>query len=178
MALYFVTNNKNKYLEIKKSIPRIKQLEINLPEIQEIDARTVLETKLLEAFKYQNTEFIVEDTSLYLDCLNGLPGPLIKWFLKAIGNEGIFNIVKKMGDVKAKAQSMIGYAKSPNEIYYFDGTIYGEIVNPSGNRGFGWDSIFRPDGYHQAFAEMDSYHKNFISMRRIAVDKLIKFLDG
>jgi len=44
-----------------------------LPELQEIDARKIIEAKLIEARKYHDGEFIVEDTSLYLNCLNGLP---------------------------------------------------------------------------------------------------------
>ncbi len=73
MEIYFITGNKNKFEEAKSVIPELQQLDIDLPEIQEIDAKTIIKAKLAEAFRYKQSEFIVEDTSLYLDCLNGLP---------------------------------------------------------------------------------------------------------
>ena len=91
MELYFITGNKNKFAEVKAIIPNVKQLDIDLPEIQEIDAKNIIRAKLLEALRHKQVEFIVEDTSLHFDCLNGLSGPLIKWFLKIIENDGLFN---------------------------------------------------------------------------------------
>ena len=177
MSLYFITGNKDKFAEVKAILPDVKQLNIKLREIQEIDARKIIKAKLLEAFKYRKAEFIVEDTSLYLECLNGLPGPLVKWFLKAIGNEGLFNIVKKLGNNRAEAKTIIGYAKNPKKIYYFEGSIKGKIISPRGKFGFGWDPIFQPDGFSKSFAELTQEEKNKISMRRIALEKLKKFIE-
>ena len=154
MELYFITGNKNKFAEVKAIIPNVKRLDIDLPEIQEIDAKEIIKAKLLEALNHKKAEFIVEDTSLYFDCLNGLPGPLIKWFLKIIGNDGLFNIVEKLGNNKAEAKTIIGYAKNPDEIYYFEGSIKGRIVSPAGKSGFGWDPIFQPEGFSKNFAEL------------------------
>ena len=88
MALYFITGNKGKLVEVQEIISSVEQLDIDLPEIQDIDAQEIIRAKLEEAQKHHQGQFIVEDTSLYLDCLNGLPGPLIKWFMKTIGNDG------------------------------------------------------------------------------------------
>jgi len=96
MKLYFITGNKDKFEEVGSILTNIEQLDIDLPEIQEIDAKVIIKTKLLQALNHKEAEFILEDTSLYLDCLNGLPGPLIKWFMKTIGNEGLFNIIEKL----------------------------------------------------------------------------------
>ena len=85
MALYFVTGNKNKFLEAKSVIKDLRQLDVELPEIQEINPKIIIKEKLLEALEHKDLELIVEDTSLYMDCLNGLPGPLIKWFMVKIG---------------------------------------------------------------------------------------------
>ena len=84
MSLYFITGNKNKFEEVKSILPEIEQLDVDLPEIQDIDAQNIIRFKLLEALRHHAGEFIVEDTSLYFDCLKGLPGPLIKWFLETI----------------------------------------------------------------------------------------------
>src|SRR3989344_9423933 len=98
MPLYFITGNKNKFAEVKSVLSDIEQLDMDLPEIQDFDPHKVVRAKLIEALKHKDGEFIVEDTSLYLDCLGGLPGPLIKWFMKTIGNEGLCNLAEKLGN--------------------------------------------------------------------------------
>src|SRR3990167_2155690 len=159
MTLYFITGNRHKFNEVKSFFPEVRQLDIDLPEIQEIDAKEVVKAKLTEAFKHAKGEFIIEDTSLYLNCLKGLPGPLIKWFLKTIGNEGLANLAKKLGDNKAEAKTIIGNAKNQDEIEFFEGSIPGKIVAQTGISGFGWDPIFQPDGFDKTFAEMTTEEK-------------------
>ena len=178
MKLYFITGNKNKLEEVKSILPGVEQLDIDLPEIQEIDAKEIIRKKLEEALNHATGEFIVEDTSLYLDCLNGLPGPLIKWFMKTIGNSGLSNLAEKLGNDRARAVTMIGYARSHEEIYFFEGEVLGRIVPARGPDNFGWDPIFLPDGYDTTFAEMGKEEKNKISMRRHATIKLKDFLES
>lgn len=176
MSLYFITGNKGKLEEVKAIIPEVEQLDIDLPEVQGIDPHEIIKTKLIEATKEYEGSFIVEDTSLYLECLNGLPGPLIKWFIKAMGNEGLWNITEKLGNPKAEAKVIIGYAKSKDVISFYEGCLQGTIVKPRGDNGFGWDPIFQPEGYTKTFAEMTQEEKNEISMRRVAVNKLKEVL--
>ncbi len=176
MSLYFITGNKNKFQEAQKIIPNIKQLNIDLPEIQEINPRKIIEAKLKEALKNYKGEFIVEDTSLYFDCLNNLPGPLIKWFLKSIGNQGLFEITEKFQNNKARAETMIGYCNNEEEIHYFSGILEGEICFPQ-KKSFGWDPIFKPKKLNKSFAEMNLEEKNKISMRAQAFLKLKNFLN-
>ncbi len=178
MTLYFITGNKNKFEEVKSILPQVEQINIDLPEIQDIDAKEIIKAKLLEALNHREAEFIVEDTSLCFDCLNGLPGPLIKWFMKTIGIEGLSNITKNLGNNKAEAKTIVGYAKSQDEIYFFEGSIKGKIISPRGSSGFGWDPIFQPDGFSRNFAEMSREEKNSISMRRIALNKLKEFIES
>ncbi len=174
--LYFLTGNKNKLREVQAILPQVAQLDIDLPEIQEIDTQVIIREKLQAASAHAEGEFIVEDTSLSLECLHGLPGPLIKWFLKSLGNEGLAEIAGKLGNDKAVAQTIFGYAKSRNEIHFFDSELAGKIVSPRGENGFGWDPIFQPEGYEKTFAEMSLEEKNSLSMRRKALSHLRKFL--
>lgn len=176
MTTYFITGNKNKFEEAQSILQNVKQLDIDLPEIQDVDANKVVKAKLLEALNHKKGNFIVEDTSLYLDCLNNLPGPLIKWFIKRIGSEGLCNITKKLGDNRARAKTIFGYAKNTKDIYFFEGAVKGKIVPPKGKSGFGWDAIFKPEKASKSFAEMDIAEKNAFSMRRIALNKLKKFM--
>ena len=177
LMLYFITGNKNKFEEVADILPEVEQLDIDLPEIQEINPHEIIKAKLQEAFKHASGEFIVEDTSLYFDCLNGLPGPLIKWFMKTIGNKGLADLADKFKNDKAQAKTMIGYARSIDDIQFFEGVVEGKIVQPQEASGFGWDPIFIPDGYTKTFAEMDKSEKNEISMRRMALNKLSEFLN-
>ncbi|MEI7719202.1 MAG: non-canonical purine NTP pyrophosphatase [archaeon] len=190
--LYFITGNKNKFAEVKAIIPEIEQLEIDLDEIQETDAYAIIKHKMKEALKHHSGPFIIEDTSLYIKSLNDLPGPLIKWFMQKLGSEGIWRISdsKKLGKDKiseltensnenlAEAKTIIGYAKNANEVHFFEGSIKGEIVKPTGETNFGWDPIFKPKGYYKTFQQMTKEEKNKISMRKIAAQKLKDFLDS
>lgn len=172
--LFFITGNKGKYEEVKSILGNVEQLEMDLPEIQSINAHEIIKAKLLEAKKHGKGEYIVEDTSLYMDCLNGLPGPLIKWFLKTVGNDGLYKIADKMDDYGAEALTIVGYVKG-GEIYFFEGSVKGKITEPKGT-GFGWDPIFKPDGFEKTFGEMTKEEKNGISMRRKALNKLKDFI--
>lgn len=174
MPLYFITGSRHKFAEIKDVITDIEQVDIDLDELQDIDPKKIIDHKLKEAFKHHSGPFIVEDTSLYLDCLNGLPGPLIKWFIKTVGRDGLVGITQKFNNAKATARTIIGYAKSKNELHFFEGEIHGKIVAPRGENGFGWDPIFQPEGHDKTFAEMPV--KN-MSMRRLATQKLREFLE-
>ena len=173
--LYFITSNKEKLKEAKEFIPEIEIFDINLIEIQSFDPYEIIEHKLKEAQKHHKGKFLVEDTSLYLEGMNGLPGPLIKFFLKSIELDGIIKLTKEFGN-KAIAKCIIGY-NNGEEIKYFEGIIKGKIVVSKGENGFGWDKIFMPEGHFKTFAEMSLEEKNKISHRREAFGKLKEYLD-
>ena len=60
---------------------------------------------------------------------------------------------------------------------FFEGKISGVIAHePRGEGGFGYDSIFVPDGYEKTFAELSAEQKNQISHRAIAVKKFADFI--
>lgn len=172
-----ITGNKSKYQEMARFIPGLKVIDFDLPEIQEVDAHKVIVAKLTAAQKHAKHNYIVEDTSLYLDCLNGLPGPLIKWFQATIGIEGIADLAQKYNNTKASAKTVIGYMSVTGEMKYFEGVSHGNIVMPRGESGFGWDPIFQPQGYTVTHARMTHQQKAAVSMRKIAARKLAEYLN-
>ncbi len=174
--IYFITGNEKKFSEMKAMLPELAQLDIDLPEIQELDPHAIIRAKLEAALRHHDGEFIVEDTSVSMECLNGLPGPFIKWFSMSLGIEGLATIAKKLENDRASTTVVIGYAKSAANIQFFDGVANGRIVPPRGERGFAWDPIFQPDGYDQTYAEMGPEEKNKISARRIAAERLKEYL--
>ena len=171
--MHFITGNPGKFAEGKAVIPSLEQIDLDLVEIQEIDARQVIDHKLREASRKRGGTLIVEDTSLHIDALGGLPGPLVKWFLNTIGCLGIYNLV---GETSARAVCMLGLLSS-GSIAFFEGKVEGHIVSPAGGGGFGFDSIFRPDGEARTFAEMSLDEKRTFSMRESAFLKLRDFLE-
>ncbi|MDB5189125.1 MAG: hypothetical protein JWL82_82 [Parcubacteria group bacterium] len=175
--IYFITGNKNKFDEVKSMLPvEIEQLVVNLPEIQDLDPQVIIRAKLDAAFEHQDGPFIVEDTSLMLDALNGLPGPFIKWFERTVTNEGLAEIAKNQGKSHAVAKVSIGFARNKDSIEFYEGVLEGDIVDPRGENGFGWDIIFQPKGHDRTLAEMTQEEKNSLSMRTLAVRKLAEAL--
>src|SRR3989344_8485655 len=165
MSIYLITGNKGKLAEVQSILGNVEALDIDLPEIQSLDAHEIIKAKLEEAQKHQTGEFIVEDTSLYFQVLKGLPGPLIKWFMKTIGNEGLYKIAESFGNSSAEAKRIIVYSDAQGNISFFEGNIKGTIVSPRGE-GFGWDPIFQPEGYPKTFGELPPEAKNSFSMRK------------
>ncbi len=173
-----VTSNNKKYEEIKTALLPLKsqQVSIELDEIQELDSIKIINHKILQAAKHLKSEFIVEDSLLYLSCLNNkLPGPFVKWFEKVFKLNEIYNLCSKLGNFNANAVSVIGYYKQ-GEIKIFRGASSGQVVKPKGSKDFGYGAIFQPLGYNQTYGQMDRSTKFKISHRAKAVLKLKKYL--
>ena len=100
MKIYYVTGNPNKLREAQKIIPSLNGLTCELTEIQSLEPHEIIKYKLEEARKkFPGKNLIVDDTSLYFECLNSqLPGPYIKWFLKVLKPEGLAKLVNLYGN--------------------------------------------------------------------------------
>ncbi len=180
----FITGNSIKFAEASKFIPGLLQLDINLPEVQELDSKKVIEEKLREGFrhceasKHCGGRFVVEDTSFHLPILGGMPGPLIKWFLQALTAKGLADLAHKLEDTRAYARCIVAYRDISSGTQYFDEVLAGKIVHPRGESSFGWDPIFQPDGFDKTYGEMTLEEKNSISMRANAFKKLSQYLES
>jgi len=175
MTLYFITGNPGKLKEVQTIIPEVEGVDLDLPEVQSLDPMEIIKEKLEIATKEREGEFFVEDTSLYFECLNGFPGPLIKWFSESLGNEGMYQLVNKYENNKCIAKTVIGYSNG-TDLHFFVGELNGKIVKPAGT-GFGWDPIFMPNGHDKTLGLFSAEEKNKISMRNDALMKLKKHLE-
>lgn len=176
MEIIFITGNKHKLEESKlilKDHTVINEL-IDLPELQG-SSEEIAREKAKLAFGKIGKPCFVEDTSLCFEAWNGLPGPYIKEFVERVGVKKIPSLLAGK-DKSASAISTIGFAKSENQIYCFQGIVKGKIVSDTGKDAFAWDSIFIPDKYKLRFSEMDLKEKNEISHRRIALESFNDFL--
>jgi len=183
---YFATSNKHKFDEVRKILGTedLKMIDIDLPESQSLDVAEVVAEKARAAYELTGKSVLVEDTGLECKAWNGkkgsLPGALIKWFMKTVGNEGIVRMMSPFRDRRAEATTAFGYADSTGSVHVFVGSISGQIPETvqDGPHGFGWDAIFIPDGYNESFAQLPPDQKNDISMRKLALDAMKTWIEA
>ena len=175
---FFVSTNSDKVREFKEllQIP-IRNIELDLDELQTTNMNELLDHKVRQAYDKVDAPVIVEDTSLVFNAWNGLPGPMIKWFMKEMGVKRLVKALSSFDDKSARAVCGVGYTDGET-IRQFKGMIEGKIVTPRGNFGFGWDCIFQPEGSSLTYGEMNSEQKNKISARHKALEKFGHFLKG
>jgi len=174
----FVTGNKGKADEISRqtSLP-IQATALDLHEIQSLDVREVIEAKAREAYKHIGSPVLVDDASLSINDLGGLPGALVRWFIKGIGNEGICRFADQSATREAVATVAIGYFDG-NEFTAFVEEVPGVISrHPGGQGGYGWDAIFIQEGYEVTRASLSLEDYDRASIRRPALESLRLFLE-
>lgn len=174
--LYFITGNAGKFADAASLIPELKQLDIDLPEIQSVDSKEVIQHKLDVASKSHDGNFIVADASIRLSALGGLPGPLIRWFYQTLGNDGIYDLVRRYDNDQVFFVCELGLLYD-GEINFFESTLEGKIVEPKGTNGFAWDPIFKPVNAEKTFGEMTRDEKSEYNTLIDALKKLQMFLE-
>jgi len=180
-----ITGNAGKMEEIKTLIG-LEAMEfgyqsLDLPEIQSLDIREIGQFKTKMALTHNRLiesydAVLTDDTALSCAALNGLPGPLIKWFLDRLGQDGLVELIKGKEDgASVSCLISLGIIKT-QEIIQFEGAVTGKLVQAKGSYGFGWDPVFMPDGSVLTYGEMGADEKNKISHRALALQKLRDWL--
>ena len=188
MKLVFATNNQNKLKEFQEMLPSSIQL-LSLKDINcfdEIDeTETTLEGNAQLKADYITNNFgyncFADDTGLEVESLEGKPGVYSARFAGEPSNsennmQKLLSELNSVNNRKAQFRTAVALNLN-NENYLFEGICKGEILHQKkGEKGFGYDPIFKPEGYDTSFAEMTSIAKNKISHRGIAIQKLVTFL--
>jgi len=187
--LVFATSNKGKYNEVKKMMPRnINLLSLNdlnfIGDIQETGKTLKQNAKIKSDFIFNNfgINCFADDSGLEIDSLNGMPGVYSARFAGKTCNsndniEKVWKLLTGYKNTDAKFKSILSL-NIDGKTFFFKGKIDGKIIfNKRGTNGFGYDSIFVPNGYNKTFAELNSVEKNEISHRSEAFKRLIIFLD-
>jgi XTP/dITP diphosphohydrolase len=190
MKIVFATNNANKILEIQSMLPESIEI-ISLESIgchEEIPetADTIEENAIMKA-NYVTEKYgydcFADDTGLEVDALNGEPGVFSARYAgeqrSAEDNMTLlFSNLKDKTNRKAQFKTVITLNLKGKQ-YLFTGIARGEItLERAGNQGFGYDPIFRPEGYQETFAQLPLQTKNKISHRGKATVELIAFLNN
>lgn len=186
--LTFATNNEHKVEEIRSvigtqfNIITLKEagIEIDIPEPHDtIEANASEKSKIIYQLTKQNC--FGEDTGLEVDALYGEPGVKSARYAGDEKNSeaNIDKLLHNLNEIKnrnAHFKTIISLMWNDKE-YLFEGIIKGKIIlERKGKNGFGYDSVFIPEGINKTFGEMDLAEKNLYSHRRRATDKLIEFL--
>ena len=167
----FASSNKNKFSEAKKILSNNQvKLHFFKSQLQEIQANSLDEIaskKVEDAFNKCKKPVIVEDDGLFIESLNGFPGPYSSFVFKTIGNNGILKLVKTQRN--AEFRSVIAFCNKKNNIILFKANVKGKISKNPRGKGWGYDPIFIPTGRNQTYAMLNN--KNEISHRYKALKK-------
>lgn len=175
----FVTGNVNKQREAERIVGRgLETAAIDLPEVQSGDLIEVLRFKAEAAWQRLERPVVVEETGLELACMNGFPGPLVRWMLEALGAAGIANVAIRVGDPGVVARCALMLKGRDREVMAEGATAGRLVLPPRGSGGFGWDPVFEPDGLGQTYAELGDEVKDRIGHRGRAWRRFLRALDG
>lgn len=189
MKLVFATHNANKLAEIQQMVPShiqvvgLKNIGCTTP-IPETANTLEGNAKLKADFVTENYNLpcFADDTGLLVHALNGEPGVYSARYAGE-NNDSQANMKKLLKKLKNK-EDRSAYFKTiialnfKGETHLFNGTVEGEIItSQNGNQGFGYDPIFKPNGYQETFAALPMQIKNEISHRGLAFKKLINYLN-
>lgn len=188
MKLVFATNNKNKILEVQQMLPSIIEI-ISLESIgcfEEIPetADTIEENAIMKAnyvtYNY-GYDCFADDTGLEVEALNGEPGVFSARYAgeQRSSNDNMNKLLDALSnEINRNAQFKTVIALNLNgKQHLFTGIAKGEITSEkTGNQGFGYDPIFKPEGYEVTFAQLSLEEKGVISHRGKATNQLINFL--
>jgi XTP/dITP diphosphohydrolase len=188
MKLVFATNNLNKLAEVQKMLPSTIEL-LSLKDIDCFDdieeTASTLEGNAKIKANYITEKFeyncFADDTGLEVECLNGAPGVFSARYAGEPANSenNMKKLLSNLGNhTNRNAQFRTSICLNLNgEQFLFDGICKGEILHQKqGDKGFGYDPIFKPTNYNVSFAEMSAEDKNNISHRGLAIKKLVDFL--
>ena len=189
MKICFATNNKKKIEEVKAALGP----EFLLVSLQEIgcveelpETGDTLDHNAFQKARYVKEHFGVDcfadDTGLEVEVLEGAPGVYSGRFAgePRSDDRNIDLLLEKMEgktNRKARFRTVIALILEGKE-YQFEGIAEGEILKERvGEKGFGYDPVFKPIGFDKTFAQLSLEEKNEISHRGKAVKSLIKFLN-
>ena len=188
MKLLFATNNRNKLSEVQQLLnglytlttPADMGLTEDIPETQDtLEGNAVQKARYI--YDRLSVACFADDTGLEVEALGGLPGVHSARYSGSDKDpeKNVDKLLYELQDKanrKARFRCVIALIDGDKELL-FEGIVKGEILHErSGKGGFGYDPVFRPDGYDCSFAEMSAEDKNSISHRGKAVEKLVAYL--
>ena len=178
---FFVTNNVHKFSEARQVLSEYKlataMLKIKAAEIQDDTLENIAKASVMDAVERCRLPIFVEDAGLFIDALNGFPGPYSSYVYRTTGTKGVLKLMKEVEKRNAYFHSVIAFCSPKESPKCFHGKVKGKISQKErGNSGFGFDPIFEPSGSpNRTFAEMTTEKKNKFSHRAQALRKFAEW---
>src|SRR5260370_21833184 len=146
-ALWFVTHNAHKYQEARRTLDpfgiRIRKLSSPKTEVQSVDLGDIAKFAAEEAAEKYNRTVLVEDSGLFVNALNGFPGPYSSYVHSTISVEGLVRLMNQKVRREAYFQASLAVASPRSTSQEFSGRAYGTISHkPAGKQGFVLDPIY------------------------------------
>ncbi len=165
-----VTGNAGKAAEVAAffaGIEEVSAVKLDLPELQSSSLEEIARQKAQQAYDILQRPLIVDDTGLFVEALNGFPGPYAAYVQDTIGNAGLLALLSDTEERCAYFETVIAFADETG-IRAFSGRVYGSITKiPRGCGGFGYDPVFLAGD--KTLAEMTTEEKNHVSHRANAL---------
>ena len=190
--LLTATNNKDK---VKEIIELLKDLNIDVITLNDLNLNVDVEEdkdtlegnalkKAEEIWQHVQIPCSADDTGLFVHALNGAPGV----FSSRYAGENVSysdnrrKLLNELDGVPlanrtAYFRTVVCYYYAKDKYELFEGVCEGKItLTERGDKGFGYDAVFLPDGFENTFAELNREEKNRISHRAKAFEKLKAYL--
>jgi len=171
--LYFASSNTHKFEEVKRILSNlgvnITLFKTTLEEIQSDSLSKIAARKVIDAYSKVQKPVIIEDDGLFINSLNGFPGPYSSYVYDTIGNKGIMNLLENIELRDAKFVAIIAYWNGTDDVQIFESSIPGKISSFIEKGGWGYDPIFIPDGESNTYANVSN--KDKLSHRAASLKK-------
>ncbi|NLL94803.1 MAG: RdgB/HAM1 family non-canonical purine NTP pyrophosphatase [Thermoplasmatales archaeon] len=175
MRLNVITSNQGKAVEFKAAFKdlgiSVSHISIPYDEIQADTLEEVVRAGVAALRAEGQSNFLIDDSGLFIDSLGGFPGVYSSYVQKTLGNAGVLKLLHGTRDRGAEFRCCVG-CDVDGKTVMASGSCRGTILeNASGSGGFGFDPIFTVDGV-KSFAEIPMALKNSVSHRGAAIANL------
>ncbi len=191
--IILASNNKHKISELKSILNGFSNVQLlSLEEANifidvEETGNTLNENAYLKAseiFNITGVPVIADDSGLFVEALDGEPGVYSSRYagLNATYSDNCEKLIselkkKNLTESNAEFRTVICFMDDKNNEKYFEGIVKGKIITEQlGDKGFGYDPLFIPEGLDKTFAQLTDEEKNKLSHRANAVYKFTEFL--
>lgn len=166
--IYFVTTNNYKFQKCLQALNvqtiELEQLIEETPEIQAANNREIAAFSAEWAANKFNLQVIKEDVGVYIENLQGFPGPYLNYVENCIKSDGFLKLMENISNRNAYWEYAIAYCEPGKKPVSFYTHQKGTIAHKAqGNSGFFIDKIFIPKGETKTTAELldiKAYHRN------------------
>lgn len=179
MKIFFATGNEGKVKHASEILGdefKVKQVDLETIEPSIDSIEEIAESKVEQAREKADIPdeglLIADDSGLFVDSLNGFPGPQTSFFDEKVGRNNLLKLIEEDNSASFRAAVALDLG---SDTKVFTGEASGEVVEPRGEDGFGYDPIFLPDGNDETWGE-DTEYKNETSHRKEALEKLREYV--